>query len=147
MKRAVLAILCLGLGACALLQPSNPPFEAEPVQSAEQAQDEAQNTADQIRPESRPEQTIVEADATTGLLGRTVASLGNAAEPGMWLKTPLVQEQISAQVFYPATGKSVAVTLIPTDGPAQSGSRLSLQAMRALGAPLTALPEIDVSAG
>ncbi|WP_415402549.1 hypothetical protein [Tateyamaria sp. SN3-11] len=82
-----------------------------------------------------------------GTLGRTVASLGNAAEPGLWLKTPLVSAEQSGQVYYPETGKTVAVTLIPIDGPASAGSRLSLAAMQALGAPLTGLPEVDVLSG
>lgn len=82
-----------------------------------------------------------------GPLGRTVASLGDAAEPGLWLKTPLVTQEGPGRVTYPATGKSAVVMLIPIEGPLTAGSRLSLQAMQALGAPLTDLPEIEVSAG
>ena len=105
-----------------------------------------------VRPQARPaEQTVKEPDApvldaVVGTLGRTVASLGNAAEPGLWLKTPLVQAERSGRVFYPETGKSVAVTLIPIEGPLTAGSRLSLAAMQELGAPLTGLPEVDVFA-
>ncbi|WP_223424900.1 hypothetical protein [Tateyamaria pelophila] len=85
--------------------------------------------------------------AVRGPLGRTVASLGDAAEPGLWLKTPLVAVEGPGRVTYPATGRNTSVTLIPIDGPATAGSRLSLQAMQALGASLTGLPEIEVSAG
>ena len=85
--------------------------------------------------------------AARGPLGRTVASLGDATESGLWLKTPLVAVEGPGRVTYPATGRSTTVTLIPIDGAATAGSRLSLQAMLALGASLTDLPEIDVSAG
>jgi hypothetical protein len=73
-----------------------------------------------------------------------VASLGNAGEPGLWLKTPLVSAQRQARVHFPKTGQSVAVTLIPIEGPDTAGSRISLAAMQALGAPLTDLIELDV---
>jgi hypothetical protein len=80
-------------------------------------------------------------------LGETVASLGDPAQPGFWLETPLVKEQMQGRVLFPATGKSAQVTLIPIDGPETAGSRLSIAAMRLIGAPLTALPTIEVRAG
>lgn len=83
----------------------------------------------------------------SGRLGTTVASLGNPAEGGLWLKTPLVQAEAAGTVTYPATGKSVAVTLLPLEGPATAGSQLSLSAMQGLGAPLTDLPTIEVYQG
>ncbi|MEL6465367.1 MAG: hypothetical protein AAFQ58_10405 [Pseudomonadota bacterium] len=86
-------------------------------------------------------------EVSTGTLGRTVASLGNAAEPGLWLKTPLVSVEQPGRVYFPDTNTTVDVTLIPIDGPETAGSRLSLAAMQALGAPLTGLPEVDVFAG
>lgn len=81
-----------------------------------------------------------------GALGRSVASLGTAAEPGLWLKTPLVATRRSGQVQLVSSGMRVAVTLIPIDGPPTAGSRLSLAAMQALGAPLSDLVEVDVVA-
>ena len=77
-------------------------------------------------------------------LGTTIASLGNPAEAGFWIKTPLVSSAGKGRVEYPATGKSVAVDLIPIDGPKTAGSRVSLAALRLLGAPLTGLPELIV---
>jgi hypothetical protein len=74
----------------------------------------------------------------------TIASLGNPAEQGFWIKTPLVQGATKGRIEYPATGKSVEVDLIPLGGPATGGSQVSLAAMRLLGAPLTALPELVV---
>lgn len=150
MKQLIMGAACVVLGGCALLEPRNPPFESEPVAAAP----EAENTEDLVRPQARPEaetageeEAVVAPDIPAGALGRTVASLGDASEAGLWLKTPLVKTQRAGQVRYPQTGKTVAVTLIPIDGPATAGSRISLQAMQALGVPLTALAEVDVSAG
>lgn len=78
-------------------------------------------------------------------LGSTIVSLGNAAQPGFWLETPLVSAPGQGRVVYPATGKSVQVDLIPV---ADGGSRLSLPAMRLIEVPLTGLVEVEVfSAG
>lgn len=77
-------------------------------------------------------------------LGVTIASLGDPSNPGFWLETPLVSEQKPGRVVY--QGESSAVTLLPIDGPKTAGSRLSLAAMRLIGAPLTGLPEIEVFA-
>ena len=92
---------------------------------------------------------VVKAAETPGqddALGNTIASLGDPTQPGFWLKTPLVAVERPGRVEYAAAGTSVAVTLIPIDGPKTGGSRLSLPAMRLLDAPLTGLPEIAVFA-
>lgn len=78
-----------------------------------------------------------------GDLGATIASLGNASEPGIWLKTPLVKVDAPGKVSF--EGKTVSARLIPIQGPTTAGSRASLQLMQALGAPLTGLPELRVS--
>jgi hypothetical protein len=125
---------------------------------------------EQIRPQSRPAgvappasaRTEEEFDTTTAeermaaqvmpapggerSLGRTVASLGSPSEPGFWLRTPLVRQERPGRVVYPQTGRSVKVTLIPIDGPPTGGSRMSLSALRLIGAPLAGLPEVDVFA-
>lgn len=77
-------------------------------------------------------------------LGTTIASLGDPTRPGFWLETPLVTAQVKGRVVYSPTGKSARVELIPIEGPVTAGSRLSLPAMRLIGAPLTDLPEIQV---
>ncbi|MGI3170828.1 hypothetical protein ACRARG_16885 [Pseudooceanicola sp. C21-150M6] len=116
-----------------------------------------QNGAGQMRPPARPgEGEAEDAEAasitpppstpalpTAGPLGTTIASLGNAAEPGMWIKTPLTQTKGPGTVSY--NGKTVNVELIPLEGPVSGGSRISLQAMQAIGAALTDLPEVTVS--
>ncbi|MEM6373591.1 MAG: hypothetical protein AAF727_12535 [Pseudomonadota bacterium] len=100
------------------------------------------------RPQARPDTLAAQPPApdavSVGTLGRTIASLGDAAQPGMWLKTPLVAATRQGRVFYPATDRSVEVTLIPIEGPPTAGSRMSLAAMQALGASPVDLIEVDV---
>ncbi|MDU8910525.1 hypothetical protein [Aestuariicoccus sp. MJ-SS9] len=126
----------------------------------------------QTRPEARPDgmaarrppetaRTVEEFDTTTAAeraeaaavpvpagerrLGVTVASLGDVTAPGFWLETPLVTEPAKGRIVY--QGKSAQVDLIPIQGATTAGSRISLAAMRLIGAPLTDLPEIEVFAG
>ena len=77
-------------------------------------------------------------------LGVTVASLGSPTEPGFWLKTPLVTAPAKGKVIHAGTGKSVAVELIPIDGPETAGSRMSLSAMRLIEVPLSELLKVEV---
>ncbi len=86
------------------------------------------------------------ASGTGEALGQTVASLGDPAEPGLWIKTPLARAPGKGRVVYPENGKGVELDLIPLDGPASGGSRMSLAALRALDAPLTELPTVEVYA-
>ena len=67
------------------------------------------------------------------------------AEPGLWLETPLVTAPTQGTVEY--NGETVSVQLRPSGGEPGSGSQISLEAMRALGAPLTGLPELTVYGG
>lgn len=85
-------------------------------------------------------------EAGGALLGTTVASLGNPAEAGLWIETPLATAPGPGRLVLPATGRSALVELRPIAGPASAGSRVSLGAMRLLGAPLTALPTLEVYA-
>lgn len=99
---------------------------------------------DTTTPQERAEAVAVAARPGARDLGVTIASLGAPTEPGFWLKTPLVSAAAKGRVDYPANGKSVAVDLIPLDGPEGAGSRMSLAAFRLLQAPLTGLPEVRV---
>jgi hypothetical protein len=74
-------------------------------------------------------------------LGETTVSLGSPAEPGFWLRTPLVTAPRPGTVVL-ATGRTVQVELRPGAGAAQ----LSLAAYRALGLALTDLPRVTVLA-
>ncbi|NRB03241.1 MAG: hypothetical protein HRU30_08250 [Rhodobacteraceae bacterium] len=108
------------------------------------------NGAGQTRPVLRPEggsgaDTVAPEPAANGALGTTVVSLGNPAEPGLWLKTPLVSREQPGRVT--KGGGSVNVTLIPIEGAATAGSRMSLAAMQALGISPADLTEVSVFAG
>ncbi|GAW33995.1 hypothetical protein RA2_01040 [Roseovarius sp. A-2] len=135
MTRALTLIAMLALlGACAqvegIFQPVPEPATEPPPATTETA------------PEDEDATTLAPA---TGDLGLTVASLGTATEPGLWLKTPLVDAPGRGRVTYSANGRTVEVALIPLDAPRGAGSRLSLAAFQALGAPLTGLPEVRVT--
>ena len=80
------------------------------------------------------------------LLGSTVASLGDATEPGLWLKTPLVSAVTQGRIADPGRGTTVLVELRPLPGGASGGSQISLAALRLLEVPLTDLPTIEVFA-
>ncbi|EAQ46150.1 molybdenum cofactor biosynthesis protein A [Roseobacter sp. MED193] len=73
---------------------------------------------------------------------QTVASLGDPVIPGLWMETSLVTTDHIARLRS-ANGKVITVTLKPASGDSSSG-RLSISAMRALGAPLTELVEVEV---
>ncbi len=96
-------------------------------------------------PEPEPAPAPAPDAAGDGRLGTTVASIGAADEPGFWIRTPLVSEQASGRLFYPASGRTVQVQLIPSGGGASGGgSQVSLAALRLLDAPLDGQPELVV---
>lgn len=168
MRRVAIVCVILGLAGCG---GSGPFGGGKPAPETVAAADPA---ADQTRPRARPgtldttvrkppetARTVEDFDTTTDeqraaaaadtpepaaeqALGETVASLGDVAQPGFWLKTPLVSSPGKGRVLFAQTGKTAQVDLIPIDGPATAGSRMSLAAMRLLGAPLTGLPTVDV---
>ncbi|WP_170466109.1 hypothetical protein [Ruegeria arenilitoris] len=97
------------------------------------------------------EETVVEpqpvaATAAAGWVGpkTTIASLGDPTTPGRWLETPLVETEFTGRVVVPRTGAQAYITLVPASGPASGGSRLSLDAMRALLLPFDELVELEV---
>lgn len=125
--------------------PADPVLTAapKPPQTAK-----TQEALDTTTTEQRKEAAAPIAPAATAKsLGTTVASLGSPTEPGFWLKTPLVKSETKGRVTNKANGKSSAVTLIPIDGPATGGSRMSLPAMRLIGASVTDLTEVEVTLG
>ncbi|MGB5558538.1 MAG: hypothetical protein WBN04_11065 [Paracoccaceae bacterium] len=146
----VAALMLTGCGG--LLQPGPPDSaagaEVAPVTPAAMPPASAA-TAEQFDTTTEAERQAALARAPTGEreLGRTVASLGNPADPGFWLETPLVTKVTQGRVVYPLTGNSVAVELRPIAAAPGAGSRISLPAIRLLGAPLTGLPELTVYAG
>jgi len=126
-----------------------PPARPAPLQTVAAKPARSAHTAEQFdttTSEQRAEAVAVVPAGGERKLGVTVGSLGNPAEPGFWLKTPLVSVAGKGRIEYPVTGKTVAVDLIPIDGPKTAGSRVSLAALRLLGAPLTGLPDLIVYA-
>ena len=164
MRFLMFAPLCLTLVACAP-KPPNDAVLADQAASADAVEEnaEAETGALTSAPPPPPEARTAEALDTTSIeqraeaaaspaetttpLGKTVVSLGSPTEPGFWLKTPLVQLESPGRVTNPANGKSSAVRLIPIEGPATAGSRMSLAAMRLIELPLTELGEVEVSLG
>lgn len=155
-----LVILSLaGLGACTEFQQAFAPAAVAPT-APEVA--EPVETLDPTPPPPPPPTavTVEDFDTTTAedrqealaapepageqALGTSIASLGNPADPGIWLSTPLVDTLQSGRIAW--QGNSVNVELRPSGGAAGSGSEISLAAMRLLTAPLTDLPEIEVFA-
>lgn len=84
----------------------------------------------------------VKVDVPKAALGTTQATLGPPAEPGIWLKTPLVKALTMGRVSY--QGKDANVELRPSGGAAGSGSQMSLAAMRLLEIPLTEIATVEV---
>lgn len=74
----------------------------------------------------------------------TIAGLGDPTTPGRWLETPLVETEFTGRVVVPRTGAQAYITLVPASGPTGGGSRLSLDAMRALLLPFDELVELEV---
>lgn len=105
-----------------------------------------EDAADAEAADAGEEAAEADAPVTPGALGETVASLGNPADPGLWLETPLVSAETPGRITT-AGGASTAVTLRPSGGGAGSGSRISLAAMQALGVSLTDLVTLTVTAG
>ncbi len=162
MRYAVLCLALLGIAGCGGQGPglfdrlgggrAEPAPVAEPLPAAEPAA--APDGPPETLGEGDPIETATlapddpgaaaAAPAGGGRLGTTIASLGDPAEPGFWLKTPLVTEPRQGRVVYAVSGRSVQVQLLPSGGPAGGGSQVSLAAMRLLDAPLTGLPELEV---
>lgn len=134
--------LALALGGCAKVAQV---FGRAPAPEAPRvAAPRSAETFDSTTPAERRAAVTAARSGAARDLGLTVASLGTPTEPGFWLKTPLVDTAAKGRVSYAATGKSVAVDLLPLDAPPRAGSRLSLAAFRVIDAPLTALPELRV---
>jgi len=76
--------------------------------------------------------------------GITVATLGDATDPGLWIETPFAQIEMPGRVIS-ESGRIIELTLRPSGGALGSGSRISLAAMQALGLSLTDLAILTVT--
>lgn len=120
-----------------------PPWQQQPA-ATRPADAETLPPPDQVEVAELPDAADRPDPGASGLLGTTVASLGDSSRDGFWIETPLVSGPGKGRVRYPANGREVRVDLIPIAGPVTAGSRLSLGAMRLLDAPLAGLPEVEV---
>ncbi|UWQ06899.1 D-galactarate dehydratase [Aliiroseovarius crassostreae] len=110
-----------------------PPQGAVTVEQFDTASNEARQEA------------VAATPVSNARLGSTIATLGDVAQPGFWLETPLVKSVQEGRVTSKQTGRTVKVELRPIPGPAGGGSRLSLSALRLLDLPLAGLHEVEVS--
>jgi hypothetical protein len=153
----ILPAVCLGLAGCANrggvtdadLAPAAGQVRPMPRPGGASMPGAGAVTAEQFDTTTEAERAAALAGPVGGeaRVGRTVATLGNPADPGFWLETPLVSTARPGRVVAVATGESVQVELRPIEGDPGAGSRISLPALRLLGVGLTGLHELDVFAG
>lgn len=94
--------------------------------------------------EERTEATTITAVSNEKNLGIAIAALGNPAETGFWVKSDLVASPTKGRITDLASGKKVNVDLFPAET-AQSGTQISLSAMRALDVSFIDLPEVQIT--
>lgn len=163
MKYIVLPVVLVGLSGCASpslqgIFSTNAPEFAPTVEVSAPAP--VIETLDPTPPPPPPANanTVAEFDTTTAQdraealaapepagetsLGKTLASLGSPSDPGIWLKTPLVDALTAGRIDY--NGRSLNIELRPSGGEIGSGSQISLPAMGLLNASLTDIIELTV---
>lgn len=127
------------LSAISAPEPTIDPDPPPPPPETARTVDEFDTTTEEDRAEAV---APPEPEAARASLGTTQATLGSPADPGIWVKTPLVTEAAMGRVEY--QGRSVNVELRPSGGEAGAGSQISLAAMRLIEAPLTEIVELAV---
>ncbi|MGY6549275.1 MAG: hypothetical protein ACXIU7_09755 [Roseinatronobacter sp.] len=80
----------------------------------------------------------------TQFLGETLASLGSPSEPGLWLRTGLVNTTTRGRVELADGSGSMRVELRPSGAGPGAGSQMSLAAFTTLALPLTQLVALRV---
>jgi hypothetical protein len=155
MKPIALALcLILPLSACAgawpkansWLSPRAAPIGAPPAQTKLQSLTTGGQSAAAFDRVSAAQKAAAVAAPSAALsaaivLGIVTVSLGSPNEPGLWLKSNLVNARQNGRAVL-ANGSGVNVTLMPS----ASGASLSFSAYRALGLGLTDLPQVQVLA-
>lgn len=138
MKNIALILALLPLAAC-----GNGLLRGVPDDTAFGAPDPVAEGEDALVAETA--NTTIDETADARFLGFTVASLGDATMPGLWIETPLVDEVTPGRVVA-ESGLVSTVTLRPSGGDRNAGSQMSLAAFQALQIPLVALPTVTVLA-
>lgn len=145
MKHLLVVPLLLSLSACAGAERARERQEqAAPVVAAGSIGTAAAQKAEALDATSAADKAAaLKAGASGGVeLGQVVVSLGDPAAQGFWLRSALVTAPAKGRVVTDE-GASIAVDLLPGSGAAQ----LSLPAFRALGLPLTGLPQVSIFSG
>jgi hypothetical protein len=114
--------------------PTAPPPEAAASPAALDTVSEAEKEAARAAAQAEP---------AGGPLGEATVALGDPADPGLWVKTSLVDAERAGTVRT-GGGEAIAVTLRPI-GAGDGGDQISLAALRALGLPLTGLHPVTIS--
>ena len=139
-------VLLATLAGCAM-----PNLRGTPDAPTEPAPIVTENPGDEVlRPLVRPlagaaPTPAPPAPAPDGFLGETLAGLGAPTEWGLWLATGLVATPTPGRIET-ASGGALEVELRPTGAAPSAGSQISLQAMQALGLPLSQLATLRVYA-
>lgn len=158
----LIAALALALSACEPVGPVT--VFSEPVSGDPDAGAPLQTVASTLEPVDGEEGEVVDVGALTSegveiagldgeteapaaptgtLLGRSLASIGDATQPGLWAETALVSTVQMGQLLDPISGTTATVELRPGAG----ALRVSLSALEALGVPFTELRELEVYSG
>lgn len=140
MKRIVFFGVLVGLSGCGALERVTPDFlRQDPPPATDEppaTQPEVEsNTLATPSPAPRP---------PGGELGVVIVSLGDPSQPGMWVKTALVDTPTPGRLIT-QDGATLTVDLLPLGAGADGGAQISLEALRALGLPLTGLAPITLS--
>jgi hypothetical protein len=77
------------------------------------------------------------------VMGLTIINLGDASVPGLWLETPLVDEQRPGSIIG-ENGLRVYLPLFPSDRDDEDGSLLSVAGYQTLGLDLSATSTVTV---
>ena len=132
------------LAACAAPNPASPPTVPAPVDASAPPppSPEARTVEEFDTTSAAAREDATSVDSAGTFLGSDIASLGDPTRPGFWIETPLATTPGKGRVTLSGDGGGVEVDLIPSE----SGSRLSLAAIRLLEVSLTDLPTVDVYA-
>lgn len=135
--KSVLILPLVALSACAIPATDTPATGDVATAQPPAPPPSARNVDDFDTTTTAARQAATQAVAGGTRIGTTIATLGAPADPGIWVKTPLVTQVTQGRIQY--QGRVINAELRPSGGVAGSGSQISLAAMRLIAAPLTGL--------
>lgn len=135
--KSVLILPLVALAACAIPATDTPATGDVAAAQSPAPPRSARNVDDFDTTTTAARQAATQAVAGGTRIGTTIATLGAPADPGIWVKTPLVTQVTQGRIQY--QGRVINAELRPSGGVAGSGSQISLAAMRLIAAPLTGL--------